>query len=275
MLELTTLGGLSAAVDGVPLVGAAAQRSRLALLTLLSRAGPKGISRDKVLACFWPERDERHARSALKQRIYALRTDFGQDAILGTSTLSVDPGFVRSDLLAFDSAIGRRDYAAAVAVYSGPFLDGVYLKGSAEFERWADQERVRLSLAWSDAVERLAAECERRRERRDAVVWWRVLATSEPLNGRLACSLARALAESGDVAAALGHVKEHAAALRAELGISPGSEIVALAAALRDGSWRPAGHAGRAAGTEVLGEREGWKIDEATIGAAAGYAAVA
>src|SRR3989449_3685365 len=37
------------------------------------------------------------------------------------------------------------DLAGAVALYGGPFLDGFYLRGSDEFERWAETERGRLA----------------------------------------------------------------------------------------------------------------------------------
>src|SRR5881296_3011282 len=65
MLELRTFGGLAIKENGVPLSGAAVQRKTLALLALLAAAGRKGVSRDKLVAYLWPERDTDRARPLL------------------------------------------------------------------------------------------------------------------------------------------------------------------------------------------------------------------
>jgi DNA-binding SARP family transcriptional activator len=54
MLHLTTFGGLSVEIDGTPGSGAAQQRKTLALLALLAVAGPRGLSRDRLIALLWP-----------------------------------------------------------------------------------------------------------------------------------------------------------------------------------------------------------------------------
>jgi DNA-binding SARP family transcriptional activator len=239
LLRLTTFGGLSLSRDGQPLSGAAAQRSRLALLALLASAGPAGISRDKVLLYLWPESDTERARHALKQAVYALRRDLGdEDAIVGTSSLSLNPTLFESDLRDFESAIARGDYPAAIATYTGPFLDGVYLKDAPEFERWCAEQRVRHAQSWAHAVEELAKGAERTGEWREAVNRWRQLAANEPLSGRVTQSLMRALAESGDTAAALQQYRIHESLVREEMGGSPESEVVAFADALKSGKWQ-------------------------------------
>src|SRR5216117_3360961 len=74
-LRLRTLGGL--AVERNPPLGpgAAAQRRPLALLALLAAASERGVSRDKLLACLWPESSQEKARHLLTQTLYALRRD--------------------------------------------------------------------------------------------------------------------------------------------------------------------------------------------------------
>src|SRR2546425_9080433 len=74
MLHLKTFGGLSVAVDGSPVTGAAVQRKTLALLALLATT-KQGVSRDKLIAYLWPESDAAHGRNLLKQACYALRRD--------------------------------------------------------------------------------------------------------------------------------------------------------------------------------------------------------
>jgi DNA-binding SARP family transcriptional activator/TolB-like protein len=241
VLRLTTFGGLSLSRDGVPLTGAAAQRSRLALLALLASAGPGGISRDKVLLYLWPESDSERARHALKQAVYALRRDLGDDeTIVGTSSLSLNPSLVDSDLREFETAIAKGDCATAAALYAGPFLDGVYLKDAPEFERWSADQRARLAHAWCDAVERLAKQAESTGAWRDAVTWRRQLAAAEPLSGRITIALMRAMAESGDVAAALQHYRVHETLVREELETAPDPDVLALADELKSGRWQRA-----------------------------------
>ncbi|MEO7455902.1 MAG: BTAD domain-containing putative transcriptional regulator [Gemmatimonadaceae bacterium] len=238
MLRLLTFGGLSLTDDGVAVTGAASQRSRLALLALLAAAGPAGLAREKVLACLWPESADERARHALKQAVYALRRDLGSEhAISGTATLCLDATLITSDLREFEEALARGDDAAAVAVYAGAFLDGVFVRGSSEFDQWAGVERARLERAYLDAIARLARAAEANGDVVSAVQWWRRGAAAEPLSGRVALSLMRTLAESGDVSAAMQHARVHDAMVRAELDSPADDAVLALAEELRRGDW--------------------------------------
>jgi DNA-binding SARP family transcriptional activator len=145
MLLLKTLGGLSLDVDGTPGTGAARQRKTLALLALLAAAGPRGVSRDKLIAYLWPESDGDHARSLLKQACYSLRRDLHTpDLFLGGIELRLNPDVIASDIGRVKGALDRGDVAEAVAAWMGPFLDGFYLPGAGEFERWAEATRSEL-----------------------------------------------------------------------------------------------------------------------------------
>ena len=240
MLRLLTLGGLSLVDGGVPVTGAASQRSRLALLAALAAAGPAGVSRDKLLALLWPESDNERARHALKQGVYALRRDLGnENAIAGTATLSLDSTVVSSDIREFDDAIARGDDAAALALYAGPFLDGVFIKAAPEFDQWSASERSRLERAHLDAIGRLARAAEADGDVVMTVQWWRRAAAAEPLSGRIALSLMRALADSGDVSAAIQHARVHDAMVRGELDSPADDAVLALAEEIRCGDYTP------------------------------------
>lgn len=238
MLRLTTFGGLALSRDGVALTGAAAQRSRLSLLALLATAGPTGFSRDKLLLHLWPESDEERARHALKQAVYSLRRELGsEEVIVGTASLSLNPLIITSDAREFEMAITAGDLATAVSLYAGPFLDGFHLKDSTEFERWSAEQRSRFAHMWVSSVEKLAGDCESRGSWREAAGYWRTLAAAEPLSGRLALSLMRALAESGDLGAALQQFKIHEALLREEIGSAPEAAVTSFADSLKNGTW--------------------------------------
>ncbi|MEP6991675.1 MAG: FlgO family outer membrane protein [bacterium] len=240
MLTLLTFGGLSLVDEGVPVSGAASQRSRLALLAVLAVAGAAGVSRDKLLALLWPESEDERARHALKQAVYALRRDLGtENAIVGTATLSLDAAVVSSDVREFEDALARGDDAASVALYNGPFLDGVFVKAAPEFDQWAAIERSRLERAYLDAVGRLGRAADAAGDVTAAVQWWRRAAAAEPLSGRVAMTLMRALAESGDTSAAIQHARVHDAMVRAELDVPADDAVLAFAEELRRGDWTP------------------------------------
>src|SRR2546429_348307 len=66
MIELRMLGRLSlTGADGREVRGLLGQPRRLALLAYLAAASPQGFHRrDTLLALFWPELDQEHARAA-------------------------------------------------------------------------------------------------------------------------------------------------------------------------------------------------------------------
>ena len=125
---------------------------------------------------------------------------------------------VRVDVLEFEAALESGEPQQAVEVYAGPFLDGFYLNGSGEFERWAEGERDRLAREYQGALEELAREAGGRGAVREAVEWWRRLATEAPYDARVAVALMEALAAAGDRAGALRQAEAHATLLEEEFG---------------------------------------------------------
>jgi DNA-binding SARP family transcriptional activator/predicted Zn-dependent protease len=230
MLHLRTFGGLALQRDGTALDLVNAQRKALALLAVLASAGTRGIGRDKLMLLLWPESDADRARGSLKQMLHTLRRQLGSaDAILGTAELRLDPELIESDLTRFRAALEAGELEAAVALYHGPFLDGVHLAGAPEFDGWLEQQRAELERGYREALERLACAAEAAGELERAAAWWRRLQAADPLNGRVALRLMQALEASGDRAAALRHASVHEALLREELGIEPEPAVTALA----------------------------------------------
>ena len=229
MLELRMFGGLSLKDGGAPITGAAAQRKTLALLALLAAGGRNGISRNKLIAFLWPETDTEHGRNLLNQACYALRRDLRErEAFLGTSELRLNPDVVRSDLEAFEAALQRGDADGAVQAYTGPFLDGFFVSGAPEFERWVDAERAQLAKQFSDALVTLAKEAAARGDHRAAADWWRRLTALDPLSSHAALGLMKALVAAGESAAAIKHARAHEAFLQQEMGTAPDAAMLAL-----------------------------------------------
>jgi DNA-binding SARP family transcriptional activator len=227
MIGLRTFGGFDVSLSGAP-TGTQGFRPRvMALLALLVGHGPRGISRDKLLGCLWPESDTEHARNSLKQALFSLRHASSRPPILWSpGVLRLNPQLVEADLWSFQSALGKGEELAAVSLYNGPFLDGFYVSGLPEFERWVELERERLAAAHADALKALATRAEAAADWAAAVVWWRRVTESQPFSTPAALGLMRALEAAGDPTAAVEHARRHAARVRDELECPVADEVV-------------------------------------------------
>ncbi len=224
--------------------GPAVQRHRIALLALLALSPDRRLSRDKLVAHLWPESGPEQARTRLNAAVYVLRQAFGEHAILSDhDALRLNDAVLRADVVEFEEAIARAEYRLAVDLYRGPFLDGFFLKGALEFERWTERSRSRLADARASALEALAEEAEGGGDRVAAVGWWKKRAMHDPYDSRVAARLMEALATGGNVPGALKHGAAHRRLLEEEFGVGLPAEMVALEERLRSGSiqWsRPA-----------------------------------
>ncbi|GAC1480168.1 MAG: hypothetical protein NVS1B4_25210 [Gemmatimonadaceae bacterium] len=235
MIVLRTLGGLALESEAAPLAPGANQRSRLALLAVLAAAGERGVSREKLLGYFWPERDTEHGRNALNQILFSIRRDLlSEEVVAGTRELRLNPALIGSDVADFQCAFGRSEWERAAELYRGRFLDGFYLRGAAEFERWVEVERTRLADQYRTAVEALATAAGERGDHAAAVRWWRKLAADDPLGTRGAVGLIRSLDSSGDKPGALQHARVYEALVRQELESDPDPAVTALCAEIRE-----------------------------------------
>ena len=234
MLRLRVLGGLSLERDGQPLTHAAARRHQLALLALVVSYHEQGISGDKIVAYLWPDCDTLHARNSLKQVLFTLRQLLGPEVLPPRRpVLRLDSAAIGADVWEFEAALARGDDVGAAAAYGGPYLDGFYLDGLGDFERWVEAERERLAASHADALRRLAGRVEGTGDVIAAVGWWRRLAAVDPFGSVTAVSLMRALAASGDPIGALEYAREYAARMSAELNLPGDPAVTALSEQLR------------------------------------------
>jgi serine/threonine-protein kinase len=238
MLQLQVLGSPSVNRDGRPCGGAAGQRKSLALLAVLTAAGQRGLSRDKIFALLWPEIPTDKATHRLAQIMYSLRRDSGADDLfLGSTDLRLNPAVLTTDLAEYSAALEAGDFPRAVAAYTGPFLDGFYLSDAPDFERWVEEERTRLAERHSAALESLARDAAARGDVVAAAGRWRQLAQAEPLNARVAVCYMEALCAAGDRPSALRFVQAYETLLRQEFDLEPDPAVTAAAERLKS---RPA-----------------------------------
>lgn len=235
MFSLRVLGGISLEADGGVVSGRAAQRRRLALLALLATAPGRTLSRDKLIGYLWPDSDTEQARHLLSVAVYELRRALGEAALVSRGDdVHLDAALVTSDVEAFEAALAADDPERAVALYAGPFLDGVYVSDAPEFERWSDEQRIRLEHRYREALETVAHRCAAAGDRLAAVEALRALAARDPYNARIAIALMNALGAAGDRAGALQHARVHETLVREEFGMEPDPGVVALQERLRD-----------------------------------------
>ena len=227
--RLILLGGVSLERDGTALTGRPSQRRRLALLALLAASREQGLSRDKLLAYLWPERDIERARHSLSQTLYAIRQDVGVDLVLaGIDDLRLNSAIVTCDLWDVRAALSTASWNAALASYGGPFLDGFFVDEAPEFERWADDTRMELSRAVNAAAWGLADASRERGDARSAIHWGRRAVALDPLGEDGVRRLLGLLVGAGERAGALQTYHEFAIRLAAEFEVEPAPETRAL-----------------------------------------------
>src|SRR6266568_3073420 len=148
MLKLQMLGSLDLLDAGRDISPVLRRPKSLALLAYLAAARPRGFHRrDTLLALFWPDLDQAHARNALRQTVHSLRHELGGHVLIGRGEeeLGVDSARLWCDVAQFDAHLDGHDLKAAVALYRGELLHGFHVSGANEFEAWQDQERKYLA----------------------------------------------------------------------------------------------------------------------------------
>src|SRR5256885_12406839 len=140
MIELRMLGTLSlTSADGRDVQSLLGQPRRLALLAYRAAATPRRLHRrDSLVALFWPELDQEHARAALRQALHGLRHSLGEGVLVtrGDEDIGVAPEQVRCDVVEFERAAQAGQLADALDLYRGDLLEGFFIRGAPAFEQW-------------------------------------------------------------------------------------------------------------------------------------------
>lgn len=237
LVELRVLGSVRLqASDGRDVEALVRHVKPTALLAYLGAALPRGPHRrDTLLAMFWPESDTAHARAALSQALYVLRAALGEETIAprGDGAIGLNAGAVWCDVVAFEAALDAGRPGDALALYSGDLLEGFFVTGAPEFERWLERERARLRERASKGAWALAEERAKAGDTLEAERWARRAAELVPADETVARRLIAFLNRLGDRAAAIRAYEEFASRLAREYELEPSAETQALAAAIR------------------------------------------
>src|SRR2546425_6005987 len=203
---------------------------RLALLAYLAAATPRGFRRrDSLLALFWPELDQEHARAALRQALHVVRDALGAEVIVtrGDDEVALDLGRIWCDVVVFDRAMATDQFGAALDLYQGDLLEGFFIPGAGEFERWLESTRGELRAVASTAVRAVVEQCESAGDLGAAAEWARRSVRLGLHDEEILRRLIALLDRLGDRAGAVQAYEEFAQHLRTELETEPSAETKA------------------------------------------------
>src|SRR5438128_7320055 len=211
MIEFRLLGTLHLTdAEGREVKSLLTRSRRVALLAYLAAATPRGFHRrDTLLALFWPELDQEHARAALRQALHVVRGSLGADVVLtrGDEEIGLDFDRLSCDVVAFDRAVASRRSGEALELYRGDMLGGFFISGAAEFERWLETERARLQQAASRGAQALVEQHEAVDDLQTAADWARRAVQLAPHEERPLRQLVTLLDRLGDRAGAVAAYK--------------------------------------------------------------------
>ena len=209
------------------------QRRKLALLALLALAR-RPVTRDALVEMFWGDEEEERARHSLSNALSYLRRILGADAIaVRRADVSLAPGTrLTVDSRELLAAAEAGDAAGVIRLYTGPFLEGVYIPGSETFDEWVSSERSRIDIAFTKACD---TECMATARRGDwdrcAAIARRWLEVS-PVSPEAALHLLNSLRASKTPAgrrAALAEYRRLVDRIAREYAAAPHPRVIALA----------------------------------------------
>lgn len=236
MIRLHTLGALDLRDStGKEIRAVLAQPKRLALLTYIALQGGQGfVARDQVLALFWPDQDDEHARGALNRALHYLRRALGDGVLLSRgSEIGLSRETFWCDAVELEAAVRQGRHRRALELYRGDLLEGFHVSDTAEFSRWLDAKRDRLRECACQAAWSLAEAEQQRGDNRSAAGWARRAVELSPHSDAYVQRLMSLLDASGDRAGAVLEYERFAERLSSDLELSPGPETLALLDAIR------------------------------------------
>ncbi len=188
----------------------------VALLAYLAgSAGP--VPRDRILGLLWGESAEDAARKNLRNTLWTIRRGLGDGVLLTEGDRLTLSGDVWVDHRGWPPADASAD--AALALYRGPFLDGLTVNEASEYELWLMMERERLTQSFLRAVAAAIRLHQARGAWRDVLAVARRGLAQDNLHEPFYRALMEAHARLGERAEALRQYEVLRSLLERELGV--------------------------------------------------------
>lgn len=250
-LEMQLLGGFEVRRDGRPIAGIAYNKMR-ALLAYLAMTPGQEHRREALAELLWPGNDASTARGNLRRTLSDLRRVLETSAVPLFAAGKNDIRFIASADIDALALHGRQSMPAtalddstiagderAIALYRGPFLAGLALPDSPDFEDWLDIQRETLHRRVLALLERVGKHYEQNGNHRQALPCALRLSELEPWNEAAHRQAMRLYALNDQVSAALDQYQACCRLLHKELGTQPEEETQRLADSIRQGKLRP------------------------------------
>lgn len=187
-----------------------------AMLAWLALVGP--TSRAQMASLLWHGHEEDQARNSLRQRLFQLRRQVGEDIVIGHATLQLSPN-VEHDLDAGWALLGSQGLPEC------PAMDGWIMATRAQRDR---EQRTSL-ISRLDSLESSSDWAA-------ALPLAQVLVHIEPLSEQAHRRLMRLHAQLGDAAGALRAYAQCEQRLREGLGMKPEAATVSLRQSIAQGA---------------------------------------
>jgi DNA-binding SARP family transcriptional activator len=231
MLAIQLLGTPLILLDDRPLT--ITRKKSRALLYYLA-AHDKPLTREQLLAVFWPDSDRVSAQQVLRTTLHGLRQALGAAFITDENTLSlasdtdIDVRTFEANLRAQRPTSNLQSLTSTLQLYRGDFLTGFALSDSAEFDDWlAEQQEHYRRLAIRGFIA-LATLHEQQQDYGAALAALDRALAFDPLQEDVQRSALRLHYLAGDRTGAIRRYEALRKLLDEEMGIPPMAETRAL-----------------------------------------------
>ena len=244
IFQLRFLGPVQIERDDSPVRGFESRKA-LALLAYLAMGG-QPVPRERLVGLFWEDKTEAQGRNNLNWVLSRLSTFLPGCLQANRHTVQflgeAEKCTYWLDLDTFEELETQGDpasLAAAVELYRGEFLEGLYLKGCPEFELWQVREQERWRRRAGGALNQLVAHYGRQGEVEQGLRFARRLLGLEPWREEAHREVMRLLALDGQRTVALVQYETCRRMLAEELGVEPSEATELLYRQIQAGELEP------------------------------------
>ncbi len=179
----------------------------------------KFVSRDEISGFLWPEENNEVARRNLRNAIYQIKKVLGEDVILSPqkSTLKVNDALD----IEVDVDMFVEDPQKNLSLYTGTFLQGIFLKDSETYEYWLLKQRNFYKRKFSLECRKKIETDLKNRNYTEIEELAQYLIETDEYDERSFRLLMRLYQETGRHGKAIETYYQLTKILRQELGISP------------------------------------------------------
>jgi DNA-binding SARP family transcriptional activator len=222
VLSIALLGSPQILRDGDPLK-VPRRKSRALLYYIAAQEG--SVSREQIMAFFWPDEERAAAQQVLRTSLYGLRQAFGESLLISEDAIGISAG-TWVDVHDFEAALtaAHADMAslvAALSLYRGEFLAGFFLPDTVAFDNWLAVEREHYRRLAVRGFTTLASLQEANGEYLAALDTIDRALLFDPLREDLQQDALRLHYLAGDRAGAIRRYEQLRRALDEELGVPP------------------------------------------------------